>query len=125
LPNYCFRLSNNFGKLNQRFASRMGRDLVLVSITFDPAHDSPPVLAKYAATWKAEPKSWRFLTGTLPEVQAVCRRLGLNFWQDEGLFSHSLHTLVLGRDGKLAADFEGNEFSAQQLGDFLSTLVEK
>ncbi len=55
------------------------------------------MLAKYAATWKAEPKSWHFLTGTLPEVQAVCRQFGLNVWQDEGLFSHSLHTLVIDR----------------------------
>ena len=57
LPDYCFRLSNNFGQLNQRFASRMGRDLVLLSISFDPAHDQPDVLAKYAPTWKADPRS--------------------------------------------------------------------
>ena len=69
LPNYCFRLSNNFGRLNQRFAARMGRDLVLLSITIDPVHDRPAVLAKYAATWKADPKSWHFLTGSLAEVQ--------------------------------------------------------
>src|SRR5262249_16549958 len=31
LPDYCFRLSNNFGRLKKRFADRMGRDLVLLS----------------------------------------------------------------------------------------------
>jgi protein SCO1/2 len=36
LPDYCFRLSNNFGRLSKRFSVRMGRDLVLLSITFDP-----------------------------------------------------------------------------------------
>jgi len=121
LPNYCFRLSNNFGRINQRFADRMGRDIVLLSITFDPVHDTPAVLTKYSATWKADPKSWRFLTGSLPEVQKVCRLFGLNFWQDEGLVTHSLHTLVIDRQGRLAADFEGNEFTAQQLGDFIQS----
>ena len=58
----------------------------------------------------------RFLTGSLPEVQAVCRRFGLGFWQDDGLYTHSLHTFVIDRQGKLAADFEGNEFTAEQLG---------
>jgi protein SCO1 len=125
LPNYCLRLSNNFGSLNRRFGNRMGRDLALLSITFDPVHDTPKVLAAYAAAWKADQKSWRFLTGTLSEVQAVCRRFGLNFWQEEGLFTHSLHTFVVDRSGKLAANLEGNEFTAGQLGDFVLSLMER
>jgi protein SCO1/2 len=119
LPDYCFRLSNNFGRLAKRFAPRMGRDLVLLTITFDPVHDQPKELARYAATWKADPKSWHFLTGALPDVKAVCRQFGLNFWQEEGSLTHSLHTIVIDRDGKLAANFEGNEFTAGQLGDFV------
>jgi protein SCO1/2 len=125
LPDYCFRLSNNFGRLNKRFADRMGRDLVLLSITFDPVHDQPKVLAKYASTWKADPKSWRFLTGALPEVKDVCRHFGLNFWQEEGSLTHSLHTVVIDRHGKLAANFEGNEFTAEQLGDFVEVEMRK
>jgi protein SCO1/2 len=125
LPDYCFRLSNNFGRLNKRFADRMGRDLVLLSITFDPVHDQPKVLAKYASAWKADPKSWHFLTGALPDIKAVCRVFGLNFWQDEGLLTHSLHTVVIDRNGKLAANFEGNEFTAEQLGDFVSVALER
>jgi protein SCO1/2 len=124
LPDYCFRLSNNFGRLSKRFADRMGRDLVLLSISFDPVHDQPNVLAKYANTWKADPKSWHFLTGPLPDVKAVCRRFGLNFWQEEGSLTHSLHTVVIDRHGKLAANFEGNEFTAEQLGDFVEVLLE-
>jgi protein SCO1/2 len=123
LPDYCFRLANNFGRLRKRFADRMGRDLILLSITFDPVHDRPKVLAQYAATWKADAASWHFLTGSMAEVRAMCRKFGLNFWQDEGQFTHSLHTMVIGRDGKLAADFEGNEFTAEQLGDFISVTM--
>jgi protein SCO1/2 len=123
LPDYCFRLSNNFGRLQKRFADRMGRDLVLLSISFDPAHDTPEVLAKYSNTWKADPSSWRFLTGTPDEVKAVCRMFGLNFWPDEGTLAHALHTLVIDREGKLAANFEGNQFSAEQLGDFVETTL--
>ena len=125
LPDYCFRLSNNFGRISKRFSARMGRDLFLLSITFDPAHDQPAVLAKYGATWKADPKSWHFLTGALPEVKEVCHRFGLNFWQDEGLLTHSLRTIVIDRQGKLAANFEGNEFTAEQLGDFVSVALDR
>jgi protein SCO1/2 len=123
LPDYCFRLNNNFSQLNQRFAGRMGRDLVLVSISFDPVHDQPAVLAKYAATWKADPESWHFLTGPLADVKAVSRQFGLNFWQDDVYFTHSLHTLVIDRRGRLAADFEGNQVTARQLGDYVGVLM--
>lgn len=123
LPDYCFRLANNFGQLNQRFTSRMGRDLVLLSISFDPVHDQPEVLAKYASTWKADPESWHFLTGPLADVKAVSRRFGLNFWPDEVYVTHSLHTLVIDRQGRLAADFEGNQFTARQLGDYINVLM--
>jgi protein SCO1/2 len=124
LPDYCFRLSNNFGRIQKRFAADMGRDLILLSITFDPVHDQPGVLAKYAATWKADSASWHFLTGPLSEIKSVSRQFGLNFWQDEGQFTHSLHTIVIDREGRLAADFEGNEISAEQIGDFIGSLVE-
>jgi protein SCO1/2 len=123
LPDYCFRLSNNFGQLSKRFAGRMGHDLILFSLTFDPVHDQPKVLAQYAATWKADPASWHFLTGSLEEVKAVSHQFGLNFWADEGSYTHSLHTLVIDRHGKLAADFEGNQFTARQLGDYLEAAL--
>jgi protein SCO1 len=125
LPEYCFRLSNNFASLNKRFADRLGSDLILLSITFDPVHDQPKVLARYASTWKADPKSWHFLTGTLSDVKAVCRLFGLSFWQDEGLLTHSLHTVILDRRGRLAANFEGNEFTATQLTDFVGVVLER
>ena len=125
LPDYCFRLSNNFSQLNQRFAGRMGRDLVLLSISFDPVHDQPAVLAKYASTWKADPESWHFLTGPLADVKAVSRQFGLNFWQDDIYFTHSMHTLVIDRQRRLAADFEGNQVTARQLGDYLGVLISK
>ena len=123
LPNYCFRLSNNFGHLQKRFAGQMGRDLILLSISIDPVHDQPAVMAKYAETWKADPNSWHFLTGTLSDVKQVCRGFGVNYWPDEGSLTHSLHTVVIDRHGKLAANFEGNEFTAEQLGDFVATTL--
>jgi protein SCO1/2 len=123
LPNYCFRLSNNLGRLQKRFAERMGRDLVLLSVTMDPARDTPAVLAKYATTWKADANSWHFLTGPEADVSAVCHKFGVNFWPDEGALTHSLHTVVIDRQGRLAANFEGNEFSAEQLGDFVAAVM--
>jgi protein SCO1 len=124
LPNYCFRLSNNFGMLRKRFPDRLGRDLILLNITFDPVHDQPEVLAQYARNWNATGvPGWYFLTGPVLEVQKVCHEFGMNFWQDEGLITHALHTVILDRQGNLVANLEGNEFTAQQLGDLFDSLL--
>jgi protein SCO1/2 len=49
----------------------------------------------------------------------------VNFWPDEGALTHSLHTIIIDRQGKLAANFEGNEFSAEQLGDFVEAVLDQ
>ena len=63
LPQFCLRVSNDFGVLRRRFQNELGRDLVLLTITFDPERDLPEVLAAYAAQWKADPRTWHFLSG--------------------------------------------------------------
>jgi len=124
LPNFCFRLSNNFGVLKQRFANRLGQDLFLLSITFDPVHDRPEVLSNYARTWQAtDIPGWRFLTGDVSQIRRVCQMFDVNFWQDEAFMTHTLHTVLLDRDGRLVANLEGNEFTADQLGDLVETLL--
>ncbi len=122
-PNYCFRLSNNFGQLQKRFKEQMGRDLVLLTIVIDPANDGPEALTKYARIWKADSDGWHFLTGPLPEIQQLSRKFDMNFYPDEALLVHSFHTAVIDRQNKLAANLEGNEFTSQQLGDLVETLL--
>jgi protein SCO1/2 len=123
LPDYCVRLSNNFGVLQRRFKSRMGRDLVLLTVVIDPVHDQPAELGSYARTWKADTRSWRFLTGPVADIQRICRGFDMSFYPDEALFVHSFHTVVISRDGRLAANLEGNNFTAQQLGDLVEVLA--
>jgi protein SCO1 len=125
LPEYCFRSSNNFGILQKRYSKRLGSDLVLLSITFDPVHDQPQVLQKYAQTWKSDPENWRFLTGLPADVQRVSDWFGITSVPDEGLYIHNVHTVIIGRDGKLIANLEGNEFTSQQLVDLVSTVLDQ
>jgi protein SCO1/2 len=123
LPNFCFRASNNFGALHRRFSNRMGKDLALLSITFDPEHDQPETLADYARTWTKAATGWHFLTGPSAEVKNLCHAFGVNSWQDEGFFTHSLHTVIVDRQGRIAANLEGNEYTAKQLGDLTEAVM--
>lgn|SRR5579871_1544394 len=123
LPDYCFRLSNNFGRLQKRF--EQGRNLILLTVTFDPINDQPAVLARYGQIWKAIPKVWYFLTGSLTDVQRVCGMFGAGSWQDEGLLTHSLRTAVIDREGRLVANLEGNQYTSQQLGDLVEMTIHR
>jgi protein SCO1/2 len=45
------------------------------------------------------------------------------FYPDEALLVHSFHTLVIDRSGRLAANLEGNDFTSEQLGDLVQTVM--
>src|SRR5262245_491136 len=121
LPQFCLRVSNNFGVLQKRFAKELGKDVVLLTVTFDPQRDTPEVLAAYAAQWKPDPKTWHFLTGPVADMRKVCALFGVEYFPDEGLMNHSLRTAVIGRNGTLVASIEGNTYSPEQLGDLVFT----
>jgi protein SCO1 len=124
-PAYCYRLTNHLGRLQKRFANNLGSDLVLLTIIIDPEHDQNDAINKYAAIWKANPQTWHFLTGPLPDVQRVSRMFGMEFWSDEGFLTHSFHTVVVDRQGKLFANLEGNQFTSEQLGDLVQTVMKQ
>jgi protein SCO1/2 len=124
-PTYCYRLSNNLAQVYKQLRSRAGRELVLLTIAIDPEHDQGEALAQYAAVFKADPKVWHFLTGPLPEIQDVAAMFGMDFWSNEGLITHSLHTVIVDRHGKLAINLEGNQFTGRQLSDLVRSVMDR
>ncbi len=124
LPDYCPRMVENFRALRSRFADRMGRELVLLSISFDPRYDTPDILQKYAAGHGAGGTGWHFLTGDASRIERVCAAFGVEYWAEEGLITHSLQTAVVDREGRLAATVEGKDFTARQLGDLVGMVLD-
>jgi protein SCO1/2 len=124
-PNYCLRLSRNLAEVERQFHDRAGSDLVLLTIAIDPEYDKGPALARYARSFGADAKSWHFLTGTVPQVHQVAGMFGMDFWNTEGLLTHTLHTVIIDRQGRLAANIDGNQFTARQLGDLVKIVMDR
>jgi len=123
LPDYCPRMVADFRAVRERFAARMDRDLVLLTISFDPKYDTPDILKSYAAGLGAGGPGWHFLTGDPVRIERACAAFGVQYWAEEGLITHSLQTAVIDRDGRLAATVEGRQFTARQLGDLVASVL--
>ncbi len=125
LPDYCPRMVENFRAIRSRFTSRMDRDLVLLTISFDPKYDTPEMMAAYATANRAGGPGWLFLTGDSAKIERVCNAFGIQYWAEEGLITHSLQTAVIDRDGRLAATVEGKDFTPRQLGDLVGAVLDQ
>jgi protein SCO1/2 len=89
---------------------------MLVEVTLDPSYDRPPVLAKYATTFGAQPDRWLLLTGTPPGVIAFAQRFGI--YEERANAQTIVHTerlAVVDRSGKIASFFEDPAWTPQQL----------
>jgi protein SCO1/2 len=124
-PQYCFRMSNNLAHVENRLRAMHKEDLVLITIMIDPDHDRGKTLSQYADTWKADAEVWHFLTGPLEQIRQIAAMFGMNFWSSDGLLTHPLHTVIIDRKGRLAANIEGNQFTPDQLGDLVETVMNR
>ncbi len=71
----CPVLSAVFGQMQERLGDRLGDEVALVSVSVDPARDTPQRLKAYAASLKARP-GWVWLTGPKTTVDEVLDGLG-------------------------------------------------
>jgi protein SCO1/2 len=62
-------------RLINKLGERFGRDVKLISLTVDPATDTPERLKDYAASF-GSPAGWLWLTGEKPRVDRVLTGLG-------------------------------------------------
>jgi protein SCO1 len=69
----CPLLSATFQEAQRKLAadSSLGPSVMLVSLSVDPQHDTPPVLAEYGQQFKADAANWKMLTGDWDQVYDV------------------------------------------------------
>jgi protein SCO1/2 len=69
----CPLMSATFQEAQRKLADdkSLGSKIMLVSLSVDPQHDTQPVLAEYGQQFKADPNSWKMLTGDWDAVYDV------------------------------------------------------
>jgi protein SCO1 len=127
LPNYCPLMNQNFAKIQKAIAAdaQLKDRAALLSISFDPEHDTPEVLAGEAKHYGADPLVWTFLTGDRPTVDRFAAALGVGLTRTPGTneIVHNLRTIVVDSRGKIAAIFSSNDWTTAAVIDAMRSAV--
>jgi protein SCO1 len=125
LPDYCIRMSTNFSDLANQLAAEpdLKARISLLSISFDPANDTPAKLREYGQGYlghnaKPDFTVWQLAVGKDEEVRRIADFYGLRYEVDPNnktQISHSLRTIVIDPDGKVTKIFAGNEWTPREL----------
>jgi protein SCO1/2 len=121
VPEFCPLVTSRFTEL-QRLLARdrsLPRDTQLLSITLDPAFDTPPILEAYARAKGADAARWRFATGRPDDVMRVARAFSVYVERNGALLDHTLATALVDADGRVVEIWRGNGWKAAEIATAL------
>lgn len=118
LSDFCPRMTRNFAEINESLAAEpsLYKQTHLLSVSFDPEYDTPSVLRAYGAAHIGQPKEasfshWDFAAIPAKELPAVTQFFNVGITPgDSRTLNHSLSTLILDKQGKVAAWYPTNEW---------------
>jgi len=126
LPEFCPLMDRHFATVQKTLASTPAlADVRLITMTLDPAFDTPAILKPYAARLGADPKVWSFLTGDPTEVNKFGSQLGIYVEHNPQSaidITHNLRTAVIDPAGRLVKVHNGNSWTPSELVADLSAV---
>jgi protein SCO1/2 len=116
-PDFCPRMTSNFAQTAKKLSGMTNAPAQwqLLSISFDPATDTPQRLRNYAVAAHYDPSHWSFLTGDESQVSSLADQMGENYWHEGGSVGHNLRTVVVDPKGRIRKIFSGNKWSVDEL----------
>lgn len=115
LPTYCPRMSKQFAALQPTLRSQYGSDVQLLSISFDPGHDTPEVLRDYSTRYTNNLDTWTFATGDSTEIQRATALFGVYTRQAEAEITHNLVTALIDPSGRVQRLWRGNDWDTDDV----------
>src|SRR5689334_9040260 len=121
-PDFCPLMDRNFAALqNEIMKTPDLADVRLVSVSFDPANDTPAVLKTHAKDLKANAAVWHFVTASPEDIKGFTAKFGVTAEPSDespAVLTHNLSTAVIDAGGKLVKIRPGNMWTpADLIGD--------
>ncbi|MBZ5502774.1 MAG: SCO family protein [Acidobacteriia bacterium] len=121
-PDFCPLVSKNFASIYAATRGHRPPDskIRLLSVSFDPAHDTPGVLRRYAETFREATGGnpfdrWQFAVVPAKDLPKVAEFFGLTYSAAGDQIEHSLSTTVIAPNGTVYKWYYGNEWKPADL----------
>ncbi len=120
-PDFCPRISSNFAEIYRQLGSNPAlAGTHLLSISFDPEHDTPRILRDYAfsVAHTHEPAlfdRWEFAAPSTVDLPRIADFFALTIKPEAGMITHNLSTAVIGPDGKIVKWYHGSDWQVSDL----------
>lgn len=108
-PSICPAMNFHLKEIQDRFAGYP--DMQLVSFTVDPEKDTVEALAAYGQKLGADPRRWKFLTGSKEALYKTAGDFFISAMEDElaeGGYLHSESTILVDWEGRLRSRRDDN-----------------
>ena len=109
----CPLVAAKFARMQR---SLRGAPIRLVTVTLDPAYDTPRVLSRFGDAYAADPAVWRLATGTPAAIDELAARFGIALERPApGIVAHSEAAIVIDPRGRIAAIAHGAAWAPDDL----------
>jgi protein SCO1 len=123
MPDFCPRVTRNFSAIEKQLAAdpALYARTHLLSVSFDPEHDTPERLRAYGAQYigsdlKGAFAHWDFAVPQKPVLLEMAKYFDLGMTPGpEDSITHTLSTTLIGRDGKVVRFYPGNEWTPDEV----------
>jgi protein SCO1/2 len=123
-PDICPMLTDKMARVQDELGPDFGSKVAFVSITVDPARDTPAVLKGYAEAFDANLAGWSFLTGDPATVLEVAHRYGVAVAPAaDAQVDHTLLTTLIDRQGNMRVQYLGYRFDEEEFRHDLLSLA--
>jgi len=126
MPTFCPLMDRNFVALQEKVKADPALKVRLLTVSFDPETDTPPVLKQHAKKLGADPRVWSFLTGKPEEIATFATLFGVSVMRainDQRDITHNLRTAIIDRTGNLVKVYTGNEWTPGDVMADIKVLV--
>jgi len=128
IPTFCPAMDRAFAEAQSLMKEKgLGGKAGLLSVSFDPKNDTPPVLKTHAEKLGFDPNMWTFVTGEQGAIDSFATSMLVTLVRGEAAnpdeIGHTLRTTIVGRDGRIAKSYSGADWTAADLVAELERLL--
>ena len=121
-PQFCPLVSKGFAKIYAATHANAapGSKVRLLSVSFDPEHDTPEVLRKFADTFKKTADGpifdrWEFAAAPRNKLNEIADFFGLYIEGQSPVIVHSMSTTVISPEGTVYSWYDNSDWQPVQL----------